>query len=85
MKTFCFFNERYENNEFNIIFEELNVNFTQDEILKAISQLKTSKSPGPDRLINEFLAHLSQRLICELIGYLWSGVRPSSVRPSVRL
>ena len=33
----------------------------------------------------EFLAHLSQRLIGELIGYPWSGVRPSasSVRPSV--
>ena len=31
-----------------------------------------------------FLAHLSQRLIGELIGYSWSGVRPSSsvVRPS---
>ena len=28
-----------------------------------------------------FLAHLSQRLIGELIGYPWSGVRPS-VRPS---
>ena len=25
-----------------------------------------------------FLAHLSQRLIGELIGYSWSGVRPSS-------
>ena len=24
-----------------------------------------------------FLAHLSKRLICELIGYSWSGVRPS--------
>ena len=35
-----------------------------------------------------FLAHLSQRLIDELIGYSWSGVRPSVgvgvVRPSVR-
>ena len=33
-----------------------------------------------------FLAHLSQRLMGELIGYSWSGVRPSSVvrrRPSV--
>ena len=27
-----------------------------------------------------FLAHLSRRLIGELIGYQWSGVRPSSVR-----
>ena len=26
-----------------------------------------------------FLAHLNQRLIGELIGYPWSGVRPSSV------
>ena len=34
---------------------------------------------------SDFLAHLSQRLIGELIGYPWSGVRPSasSVRPSV--
>ena len=32
-----------------------------------------------------FLAQMSQRLIGELIGYSWSGVRPSSVRrPSVR-
>ena len=31
-----------------------------------------------------FLAHLSKRLIGELIGYSWSGVRPSSSvrRPS---
>ena len=28
-----------------------------------------------------FLAHLSRRLIGELIVYPWSGVRPSSVRP----
>ena len=29
------------------------------------------------KLLNRFLAHLSQRLIGELIGYSWSGVRPS--------
>ena len=29
-------------------------------------------------LMQVFLAHLSQRLIGELIGYPWSGVRPSS-------
>ena len=36
------------------------------------------------RIWRVFLAHLSQRLIGELIGYSWSGVRPSSVvvRPS---
>ena len=31
-------------------------------------------------VIQCILAHLSQRLIGELIGYPWSGVRPSSVR-----
>ena len=29
-------------------------------------------------LAPSFLAHLSRRLIGELIGYSWSGVRPSS-------
>ena len=51
------FNERYVNEEFGIMFEELNVNFTAEEILKAIKQLKTNKSSGPDRLINEFFIH----------------------------
>ena len=32
--------------------------------------------------MNTFLAHLSRRLIGELIVYPCSGVRPSSVRPS---
>ena len=31
---------------------------------------------------NNFLAHLSRRLIGELIGYSWSGDRPSSIRRS---
>ena len=31
-------------------------------------------------VMSVLLAHLSQRLIGELIGYSWSGVRPSSVR-----
>ena len=40
-------------------------------------------SPGPNFV---FLAHLSRRLIGELIVYQWSGVRRTSsvVRPSVR-
>ena len=51
------FNERYVNEEFGIMFEELNVNFTAEEILKAIKQLKTNKSSDPDRLIIEFFLH----------------------------
>ena len=42
--------------------------------------LKTLLSEGLSE--PEFLAHLSRRLIGELIVYPCSGVRPSSVRPS---
>ena len=49
-----FFNERYEQNEFDIMFEELNTFFSQEEILKAIIQLKTNKSGGPDKIVMNF-------------------------------
>ena len=58
-----FFNERYVNNEFSIMFEELNLNFSQNEILKSIKQLKSNKSGGPDMLINEFFIHGKQVLV----------------------
>ena len=51
------FNQRYENNEFSIMFEELNVPFTYGEFSKACSQLHTNKSAGPDKLINEFFIY----------------------------
>ena len=53
-KIYWNFNERYESNEVNIMFEELNVSLSREEILKSIHQLKTNKSGGPDRLINDF-------------------------------
>ena len=42
---------------------------------------------GPTRklILIRFLAHRSRRLIGELIGYSWSGVRLSSVRPPTML
>ena len=52
-----FFNERYANDEFNIMFEELNIGISREEILNAIKQLKLNKSSGPDMLINEFFVH----------------------------
>ena len=51
------FNERYAENKSNIMFAELNLDFTQEEVLNAIKQLKLNKSGGPDMLINEFLIH----------------------------
>ena len=47
-----YFNEQYAKNEFDIIFDELNLDFTQEEVLNAIKQLKLNKSGGPDCLIN---------------------------------
>ena len=52
-----YFNERYVNNEFSIMFEELNLNFSQTEIVRSIKQLKSSKAGGPDKAINEFFIH----------------------------
>ena len=50
-----YFNERYENNnEFYVMFEELNLPFTNEELAKAIGHLRTNKSSGPDKLINGF-------------------------------
>ena len=48
------FNERYVSEEFVIMFDELKVEFSEDEILKSIKQLKTNKSCSQDRIINEF-------------------------------
>ena len=48
-----YFNERYENDEFGIMFDELNSNFSREEISKAILQLKNGKSAGSDKVINE--------------------------------
>ena len=49
-----YFNERYENNEFSVMFVELNLPFTNEQLAKAIGQLRTNKSSGADKLINEF-------------------------------
>ena len=57
-----YFNERYEKNEFSIIFEELNTPLTHQEITKAISQLRTNKSAGPDKLLNEFFINGKEAL-----------------------
>ena len=45
-----YFKERYEKDEFNIMFDELNLDFSSDEIIQSINQLKTNKSGGPDKI-----------------------------------
>ena len=58
-----FFIERYENNEFNIMFDELNLDFYTEELVKSINQLKTNKSARPDNLIIDFF-YLWQTSTC---------------------
>ena len=45
------------------MFGELDVAITQNEIVKAIKELKTSRSGGPDRLLNEFFINGSKSLL----------------------
>ena len=75
-----YFNERYVNNEFVIMFEELKINFLHTDIMKSIKQLKTNKSEGPDMLINEFFIHGKTILaptLCNLFNKMFeSGVFP---------
>ena len=50
-----YFNERYAQGELQVMFEELNLAISLDEIKKGISQLRNGASAGPDLLLNEFL------------------------------
>ena len=45
---------RYEKEEFNVMFKELDVDIMHSEVKTAIEQLKAGKSAGHDLLINEF-------------------------------
>ena len=47
------------------------------------SDALTTRPVSSPKIFEGFLAHLSQRLIGELIGYSWSGVRPSSTISNV--
>ena len=51
------FNERYVKGELDVMFQELNVEFSQNEIRKGVQSLKCGKSSGPDLLLNEFIKY----------------------------
>ena len=52
-----YLNERYVNNDFVIMFEELYIFCSHSDIMKSNKLLKTNKSGGPDMLINDFFIH----------------------------
>ena len=63
-----FFNERYLNGELQVMFEELNIEISNNEILKACNELHCGKAGGPDLVINEFFKHGIEFLIDYLQG-----------------
>ena len=57
------FNERVLGNENETMFDELDQSITDAEIRRGIKELKTGKSGGPDKIINEFLIHGASTLL----------------------
>ena len=50
-----YFQESFLESEIQVMFSEVDVEITRDEILKSFKKLKNGKSGGPDRLLNVFL------------------------------
>ena len=57
------FNRRFLNSESQVMFAELDVEITTQEIIKGIRELKLGRSGGPDRLINEFFIYGCNELL----------------------
>jgi len=60
--------ERYEQNEFDIMFNELNMPFSSNDVKKAIQQLQNNKSCGPDLYINEIFINGKDTLVPYLLS-----------------
>ena len=53
----------YIRGELDVMFEELNLPLSRNEISKAIKQLKNNKGAGPDKMINGFFYPWSKYFI----------------------
>ena len=66
------------------LFEE---DFNMTELLRAMSKLKMRKAPGPDKIHNEMLLHLSpkgKQVLLELINLTWkTGTLPKEWRNAI--
>ena len=62
------------------MFAELNTDFSQNEIIKAIKQLKSNKAGGPDKLINEFFIH-GQHILVPILWNLFNKIFDTGVFP----
>ena len=61
-----YFNERYMQGELQVMFEELNLLISVEEIMKGVGQLRNGASAGPDLFLNEFLKNGTTGLITYL-------------------
>ena len=50
------FNDRFFKSEIQILFAELDVEISEEEIVKAKKMLNSGKSGGPNRLLNSWAA-----------------------------
>ena len=51
------------------MFEELNVDIAEGEIIKGIKQLNVGKTGGPDHLLNEFFKHGVEMLLPYILKF----------------
>ena len=58
--------ERYIQGEVQVMFDELNIPISLEEVKLAIEQLSNGKSGGPDKLLNEFFIHGKEFLLSTL-------------------
>jgi len=63
-----YFLQRYENEVFDVMFQELNLPLTIDEHLNATKQLNNNKSFGPDIYNNDFLS-MERTLFYQIFEY----------------
>ena len=57
-----YFNSRIIDRELQVMFDELNIPFSAQQILSACSEIKNNRSVGPDIVINEFFKYGSMQL-----------------------
>ena len=74
-------NDHYIRGELDVMFEELNIPITQQEISKSIKQFKNNKSPGPDKLLNEFFIH-GEHLLLPYIETIFNVILNNGYFPS---
>ena len=66
-----YFNERCETNGFAVMFEELNLPYSNTDLFKALRQLHTNKLAGPDKLINEIFIN-GTHVLCPTLLILFN-------------